>query len=193
MRIIVVCLRFLWYILDRQKAPARKDGDFLRRLRYFALLTLLCCAMLCILLEQVNVMTLALGLLGGAGVVFITHRVILDSDNISHEGVPLLHMVHFFLYLIYAVFKAGISLFPVIISGKGKVGVYVIKTRIKGNLMRAILANAITMTPGTVTLDAVDDTLTVLWLRDERESDAHPTERMIGRYERIILGRSKRT
>ena len=43
-------------------------------------------------------------------------------------------------------------------------GIVVIRTSLKSNVAKLILANSITLTPGTFTLDVVDDQLLIHWI-----------------------------
>lgn len=48
-------------------------------------------------------------------------------------------------------------------------GIVKVKTTLKSDLARTFLANSITMTPGTMSVDIIDDTLYIhwIWIRDE--------------------------
>ena len=69
-------------------------------------------------------------------------------------------------------------------------GIVVIKTSLKSDIARLILANSITLTPGTFTLDLIGDKLLVHWINVKSE-DIDEATRMIGRrfekYLRVIF------
>lgn len=69
-------------------------------------------------------------------------------------------------------------------------GIVVIKTSLKSDIAKLILANSITLTPGTFTLDVIGDELLVHWINVKSE-DIDETTRMIGRrfekYLRVIF------
>jgi len=71
-----------------------------------------------------------------------------------------------------------------------KPGIVVIKTSLKSDLAKMILANSITLTPGTFTLDIIDDNLLVHWINVKTE-DVDEATKMIGRrfekYLRVIF------
>lgn len=50
-----------------------------------------------------------------------------------------------------------------------KPGIIKVKTILKSDLAKTFLANSITMTPGTMSVDIIDDTLYIhwIWIRDE--------------------------
>lgn len=55
-----------------------------------------------------------------------------------------------------------------------KPGIVTIKTKLKTDLAKAMLANSITMTPGTMSVDIDGDTLYIhwIWIRDRNEEKA---------------------
>ncbi|HDR88559.1 MAG TPA: Na+/H+ antiporter subunit E [Bacteroidetes bacterium] len=71
-----------------------------------------------------------------------------------------------------------------------KPGIVIIKTGLKQDLAKLILANSITLTPGTFTLDIEDDRLLIHWINVKTDNVEEAT-RMIGerfeRYLRIIF------
>ncbi|MFO7851988.1 MAG: Na+/H+ antiporter subunit E [Bacteroidota bacterium] len=67
-----------------------------------------------------------------------------------------------------------------------KPGIIIIKTGLKQDLAKMILANSITLTPGTFTLDIEDDRLLVHWINVKTESTEEAT-RIIGeRFEKYL-------
>lgn len=70
-------------------------------------------------------------------------------------------------------------------------GVVVIKTRLTSDIAKMILANSITLTPGTFTLDVVGDRLLIHWINVQTD-DIDEASRLIGgkfeRYLRVVFG-----
>ena len=61
-----------------------------------------------------------------------------------------------------------------------KPGIVVIETHLKSDLAKMILANSITLTPGTFTLDVIGDKLLIHWINVKAE-DIDETTNLIGR------------
>jgi multicomponent Na+:H+ antiporter subunit E len=62
----------------------------------------------------------------------------------------------------------------------------VIKTRLKSDIAKMILANSITLTPGTFTLDVIGDELLIHWINVKTE-DIDGATNMIGqRFEKYL-------
>jgi multicomponent Na+:H+ antiporter subunit E len=71
-----------------------------------------------------------------------------------------------------------------------KPGIVVIKTSLKSDIGKLILANSITLTPGTFTLDVIGDELLIHWINVKTE-DIDEATNLIGRrfekYLRVIF------
>jgi multicomponent Na+:H+ antiporter subunit E len=65
-------------------------------------------------------------------------------------------------------------------------GIVVIKTRLKQNLAKMILANSITLTPGTFTLDILGDNLLIHWINVRTENVEEATKIIAGRFEKYL-------
>lgn len=67
-----------------------------------------------------------------------------------------------------------------------KPGVVVINTKLKSDLAKLILANSITLTPGTFTLDILDNNLLVHWI-NVKAKDREEATKIIGeRFEKYL-------
>ena len=65
-------------------------------------------------------------------------------------------------------------------------GIVIIRTSLKHNIARLILANSITLTPGTFTLDVAGDELLIHWI-DVKTTDTEGATRMVGeRFEKYL-------
>ena len=67
-----------------------------------------------------------------------------------------------------------------------KPGIVIIKTGLKSDIAKMILANSITLTPGTFTLDIVDDTLLIHWINVRTENIAEATEIIGEKFEKYL-------
>jgi multicomponent Na+:H+ antiporter subunit E len=65
-------------------------------------------------------------------------------------------------------------------------GIVTVKTKLKSPMGRLILTNSITLTPGTLTVDMIDDTLYIHWIdvKDKEESGA--TEKIVSNFEKYL-------
>ncbi|NOY49543.1 MAG: Na+/H+ antiporter subunit E [Chlorobi bacterium] len=66
-------------------------------------------------------------------------------------------------------------------------GIVKFKTKLKSNFSRMVLANAITLTPGTLSIDLIDDTFYVHWI-DVQTTDPEQVHKEIAeKFEKILL------
>jgi len=65
-------------------------------------------------------------------------------------------------------------------------GIVAIKTNLKEDYKKLMLANSITLTPGTITLDVKDDTLYVHWIDVLTKDVEKASEEIAGDFERTI-------
>ena len=117
---------------------------------------------------------------------------LLRFDKISNINYWRLFLYVF--YLIGQIYIAGIAAIKLIIKG-AKTDIVVIHTEIDNDFLKVLLANSITLTPGTLTLELKDDRLTVLWLRDKKSGsqDTENADELIkGKLEKQLLKASKK-
>ncbi len=65
-------------------------------------------------------------------------------------------------------------------------GIVKVKLELKSDFARAMLANSITMTPGTIAVDIVGDDLFVHWIYVSSEDPAIYRSKVAGRFEKYI-------
>jgi len=65
-------------------------------------------------------------------------------------------------------------------------GIVKIKTSLKSEFARTLLANSITMTPGTITVDIIDDIMYIHWIYIRSEDPEVYTKMITGVFEKYI-------
>ena len=147
-----------------------------------------------ILIESYSPFTIATGVFISGCCVFFSSRF-LPLDRI--KGVSFGRLALYPFYLIGQVFTSAVYVSKIIFKG-AKIDIVKIKTRVKNNSIRVMLADSVTLTPGSVMLELEGETMTILWLRErgspEIETlDAHTVaENIIGKLERkLIVGQEE--
>ena len=114
-------------------------------------------------------------------------------------GLPFLsfrRIYFFFIYLIVLskeIAKANLDVAYRVIHPRMpiKPGIVVIKTNLKQDIAKLILANSITLTPGTLTLDIKEDKLLIHWI-DVKAEDKDEATKIVGerfeKYLKVIFG-----
>jgi len=120
------------------------------------------------------------------------------AQTYAKLGLPPLSIKRVLLCLVYIVvlfweiIKANFDVAYRVIHPRMpiKPGIVVIKTSLESDIGRLILANSITLTPGTFTLDVIGDKLLIHWINVKTE-DTDEATRLIGRrfekYLRVIF------
>ena len=67
-----------------------------------------------------------------------------------------------------------------------KPGIVVIKTELKQDFAKMMLANSITLTPGTFTLDIIGDRLLIHWIYVRTENTERATEMIGNKFEKYL-------
>ncbi len=67
-----------------------------------------------------------------------------------------------------------------------KPGIVKVKCSLKTDIAKTFLANSITMTPGTITVDVTDDHLYVHWIYVSSQDPAVYTNKIVGRFEKLL-------
>jgi multicomponent Na+:H+ antiporter subunit E len=73
-----------------------------------------------------------------------------------------------------------------VIRGRANPGVVHFRTRLRADIARVALTNAITLTPGTITLDLDEDHVIVHWLDARTTHSRYAGELIKGAYERLL-------
>jgi len=119
--------------------------------------------------------------------LFTTHIYSrLDLPALSTKRVLI-----FFVYIIvlfWEIIKANFDVAYRIIHPRMpiKPGIVVIKTRLKSDIAKLILANSITLTPGTFTLDIIGDELLIHWINVKTEDIDEATSMIGQRFEKYL-------
>lgn len=103
-------------------------------------------------------------------------------------GRRITYAVAFIGYLAVAIVRANIDMALIVTRPKIAIrpGIVRVKTRLKGPLGRLILANAITLTPGTLSVDIDGDELFIHWVNVESEDINGATDRIVAGFEKYL-------
>jgi multicomponent Na+:H+ antiporter subunit E len=67
-----------------------------------------------------------------------------------------------------------------------KPGIVKVKLNVSGEMARTMLANSITMTPGTITIDIIDDYIYIHWIYVSSHDAEVYSQKICGRFEKYI-------
>lgn len=138
-----------------------------------------------ILMEELSVMSVAVGVVSGFLVTLFSWKFLPYQEI---ENVKFFKLITYPIYLIGQIYAAGFSVIKIIIKGP-VVDIVTIKTQLKNEALRFLLADSITLTPGSILLDLNDDNLTLLWIRSKETKGDPDTagEILKGKLEKKLL------
>lgn len=118
----------------------------------------------------------------------LTYNIFIEQSEAARRfHLPRIHhMVVFLLVLIIEVFSASFKVSFYVLSGTMRPRIVHFRTRLKYDFARVLLANAITLTPGTLTLDLDDDHLIVHWLSAKTTHSHYAGKLIKGRFELLL-------
>lgn len=139
-----------------------------------------------VLNENVSVKILLTGLLMGFLATMFANYFLSSAEIKRNYTIKLPALAVFIFVLLFRIFKAGIQVIPYIFKKKPNTGIIDIKTDVPEGLATTILANSITLTPGTVTINKKGKLLKVLWLDKITDDSAVASRAINGGLENIL-------
>ena len=96
----------------------------------------------------------------------------------------LIYLCVFFIELV----KANLNVLRLVFSPRIDIhpGIVEIKTGLKSPIGRLALANSITLTPGTLVVDIIDDSLFIHWINVSSSDPVAATEEISSRFEKYL-------
>ncbi|MBL6946799.1 MAG: Na+/H+ antiporter subunit E [Rhodospirillales bacterium] len=100
----------------------------------------------------------------------------------------LLYLLAYLAYLAVAIFRANLQMAAIVTRPELIIrpGIVRVKTRLKSPLGRLVLANSITLTPGTLSVDVEGDEFFVHWVNVESEDADEATRQIVSGFERYL-------
>ncbi|WP_066497214.1 Na+/H+ antiporter subunit E [Abyssisolibacter fermentans] len=145
-----------------------------------------------ILAESVNIETVVIGFVLSLIVCYLNRSFIKTNKTSSFSIFKVLYFVWYSLILIKEIIIANFKVAAIILKPNIKISpnVISIKTSLKSKSYIAILANSITLTPGTLTIDIKDDRLDIhcLTKRDSENLKDLKLEKILLKIEEMNYG-----
>ena len=158
----------------------------MRYIRQYYDTSLLLLLIWCLLGEDFSPKSLAIGLFFSTLTIFIVHLVFSNNDDVKNYRIPPRLLLWYMLVLIFQIVKSGLSVAKAVITDTTDPQVVNIRTSVHNHWFQCLIANSITLTPGTVTIDKTDHDLQVLWLCPTTDDPKEQAEEILGAFERIL-------
>lgn len=118
----------------------------------------------CVLNESFDLIYFISGVTISWLTILFVNSFLLEGSYVLIYMINPIVMVRYIIRLIFQIYKSGINSFFKIIRGNDQVKIHTYHTKIKNEIKIGLLANAITSTPGTVTIDKEGQELKILSL-----------------------------
>ncbi|MFW6368938.1 MAG: Na+/H+ antiporter subunit E [Spirochaetota bacterium] len=166
--------------------PSEGSVIRLQRVKSHILAIIVLVVVWCIWNESFEPVIVAAGVLFAATALIITNTLLLRGVYEQRYRLRFVSAVRYVLVTIVEVFKSGVS--AIVLTLQGRIDPCVIEITTDGSYpLRAILiANAITLTPGTVTIDYSEGNLKVIWIHCATNDPEIAGEMIKGSFERAL-------
>lgn len=129
-----------------------------------------------------------------SGIIISLLLAIFLNEFYRQLGFPPFTLRRFVFSIIYVavlfkeIIKANLDVAYRVIHPKMpiKPGIVVIRTNLRQDVAKLILANSITLTPGTFTLDVLGENLLVHWINVKSDDVEEATAMIAGRFEKYL-------
>ena len=104
------------------------------------------------------------------------------------QRVNFFRLITFPFFLVGQIYASGITVIKIILKGH-KLDIVTVRTKIQNETLRVMLADTITLTPGSILLDLVEDSVVILWMREKnhKAGSDEAGEIIKGKLERGLL------
>ena len=128
------------------------------------------------------------------GVIIALIADLMLGDIYPVNAVKVLNPVRFFWFVVYGikflgyVVKANFDVAYRVLNLNMPIrpGIVKVRTRLKTDMARTFLANSITLTPGTLTVDCVGDHMYIHWINIVSDDPVKETELIVGHFESLL-------
>ncbi len=160
----------------------------IKRLKSFIWIFILLIILWLLLTHSFNGQELLTGLIVAFVVALFTSEFYLRLGFPPVTPKRFIFFVWYIIVLFYEIIKANFDVASRVIRPSLPInpGVVIIKTALTSDIAKTILANSITLTPGTFTLDIQDDKLLIHWIDVKATDIENTTELISGRFEKYL-------
>jgi len=135
--------------------------------------------------HNVAFFSLLLGFIFSFIIALFTYDIFIEKEEVARQAlIPRISPLLIYPFvLIFKIYLSSFKMIPAILTRKINPRIVHFRTRLKSDLARVILANSITLTPGTLTLDLYGDHLIVHWLNAKTIHSHYAAKLIKGHFE----------
>jgi multicomponent Na+:H+ antiporter subunit E len=136
--------------------------------------------------------TIIFGLLTALLVTVASKGVLYDTKGFIYHGIKIHRMMLYMLVLFGEIFKSTINYIKAVISGKYEPIVFKIQLDLLDPVQIGIVANSITLTPGTISVDIIGHTIVVMTLAKPGTDPKELEKPIRDKFELLLKDRKER-
>ncbi|MFH2096861.1 MAG: Na+/H+ antiporter subunit E [Bacteroidota bacterium] len=131
-------------------------------------------------------------ILTGAGLALLSAIILCSRCDIFSEWKitpkSLIYSVGYLFVFLFELLKSNLDVARRVVTPSLPInpGIVAVKTSLQSKIGRMILANSITLTPGTLTVDIKEDTLYIHWIDVESTDIKSATKAIVSKFEKYL-------
>lgn len=132
--------------------------------------------------------TLLIGMLASAIILLFLHESLCFLSEARATPKALIAAVQYLGYFLKELVKSNIALAGVVLSPELLInpGIVKVRTKLKSRVGRLLLANSITLTPGTLTVELEGEWLYIHWVNIESTDIEAATQSIVSGFEQYL-------
>ena len=137
---------------------------------------------------SLNVQDVVVGLLVVGLVTYIGRDLFLELPSQPFHPKRYIWFLYYIPVFFWHMIKANLDVAYRVLHPEVPIrpGIVKVRTELKRDISKTMLANSITLTPGTLTVDIVGDVLYVHWINVRTEDPEEQTRMIVRRFEQIL-------
>ncbi|GAB6089339.1 Na+/H+ antiporter subunit E [Spirochaeta dissipatitropha] len=140
-----------------------------------------------ILNESISLHIVLSGPIVAVVVLFFTNRLVLKADYQSFYRIRPFVLFRYCIVLLKEIYVAGFHAMEKIITKKVNINIVGFDTKLTDPFHISLLANSITLTPGTVTMEKSGQHLEVIWIDAHTQDPDEAGREIMGSFERMLI------
>jgi len=122
-------------------------------------------------------------------IAYITVKNFNCCDPILMAPSHIIYFIKYFFVFLGALIKANFDVARRVVSPNLPInpGIVSFKTKLNNDFAKMVLANSITLTPGTLTIDVVDDTFYIHWIDVSTQNPEEIYNEIAAPFEKVLL------
>jgi multicomponent Na+:H+ antiporter subunit E len=158
------------------------------KIKSFVVMSLLLFGVWLLLNASLDSQVLMIG--GGVSIfiaLFLCANCSLFSEMKFNPKALFYSIIYIFVFL-WALIKSNLDVAKRVVTPSLPInpGIVEVKTKLKSKIGRIVLANSITLTPGTLTIDIIDDSLFIHWIDVSSKDVEGATKAIVDDFEKYL-------